>query len=122
VAALFTALSSDRDAFRSQFPVDPLDDVSLFDEWYHGRFERPRACVGSLRELRVALRLGRARGWKTSIHAYDRDHARAPGPAALSHYLSVHHNASMPDAMRERVEPRFALDPGPLADLFASAR
>jgi hypothetical protein len=122
VAALFTALSSDRDAFRALFPLDPLDDVSLFDEWYHGRFERPRACVGSLRELRVALRLGRARGWKTSIHAYDRDRARAPGPAALSHYLGVHHNASMPDAMRERVEPWLALDPGPLADLFASAR
>jgi len=122
VAALFTAVSSDADAFRALFPVNPLDDVELFDEWYHGRFERPRACVGSLRELRVALRLGRARGWTSKIHDYDRAHAPAPGPAALSHYLASHHNGSMPPAIRERLQPFLDFDAKPLLDLFATAR
>jgi hypothetical protein len=122
VAALFTALSADRDAFHALFPVDPLDDVELFDEWYHGRFERPRACVGSLHELRVALRLGRAHGWRTRIHRHDRDHASPPGSAALSHYLAAHHNGSMPEAVGARLRPSMAFDPRPLVELFERAR
>jgi hypothetical protein len=122
VAALFTALSSDTRTFRKMFPVNPLDDVELFDEWYRGRFERPLACVGSLRELRVALRLGRARGRNHSIHDYDRDFAAPPGPAALKHYLASHENRSLPEAAGRRILPHLEYDAGHLVELLACER
>jgi len=118
VAALLAGLSGDREILHELFPINPLDDLSLFDDWYHGRFQKPRACVGSLNELRVALRLGRARGWNTPIHDYDRRYGSPPGVASLSHYLSTHDSRSIPRAISNRIAPFLRFDPTPLTELF----
>lgn len=121
VAVLFTALSDDEPAFRSLFPVNPLDNVELFDEWYHGRFGRPRACVGSLSELRVALRLGRARGWRSAIHSFDRGKGDPPGSRELSRYLSVHATRAIPEEIRRRTSRVLDFDAQALRRVFESS-
>jgi hypothetical protein len=118
VAVLFAGLSPDVNAYRNLFPSDPLEDTGLFDDWYKGRFERPFACVGSLRELRVALRLGRARGWSSAIHHYDRSRGRPPGVRALNHFLAVHPNRCIPPAIQERIEPLLEFDSTALVELL----
>ncbi len=118
VAALFTALSSDEGKLRTLFPVNPLDDVELFKEWYSGRFSRPFACVGALPELRVALRMGRAQGWSSEIHAYDRKQGRPPGKEALSHYLAAHRSRWIPETIHQRIWPLLQFDDSDLVDLF----
>lgn len=120
VSVLLAGLSSDVNAHGRLFPVNPLEDTKLFDGWYQGRFEKPCACVGSLRELRVALRLGRAQGWNSSIHRYDQSRGRPPGAGALSHYLAVHTNRFIPSPIRERIEPLLEFDSMPLAELLES--
>jgi len=120
VAALLAGLSPDVGAHGKLFPTNPLEDTALFDEWYQGRFERPLACVGSLRELRTALRLGRARGWDSAIHRNDRGRGHPPGVKALYHFLAVHPSLGIPLAVRKRIEPLLEFDPAPLAELIGS--
>jgi hypothetical protein len=68
VAALYCGLSSDKEMFHRMFPINPLEELGLFSGWYYGPFEKPRSCVDSLSERRVALRLARARGWNYRFH------------------------------------------------------
>lgn len=123
VAALYCGLSSDEEMFQSMFPLNPLNDLSLFRGWYKGRFEKPRSCVGSLDELRVALRLARARGWNYQIHIHDRAFAqRAPTLKRMSHYLATHRNVGLPEQIWRRIRRPLEFDDSHLAALFRSSR
>jgi 7-cyano-7-deazaguanine synthase in queuosine biosynthesis len=120
VAAMFCALSADSQSFRAMFPRNPLDDVSLLNQWFRGKFERPRTCVGSLTELRVSLRLGRARGWTSTFHRHEASHfPKGVSSNVLERLLASHHNAGLGDQMRGRIQSAIRYDPSEILGLYA---
>jgi hypothetical protein len=123
VAAMFCALSADRQSFGELFPRNPLDDLSLLNQWFRGKFDRPRACVGSLDELRVCLCLGRARGWDSTFHRHEASHfPRSLNSKVLSRLLASHHNAGIDDHMRCRILSNIRYDPSEVLNLYRAAR
>ena len=67
LAALLAGLSGDRALYSELFPVDPLNDPALYQNWLEEGVPRPLTCAGLKEEVRLALHLARSRAWPSGV-------------------------------------------------------
>ncbi len=119
LAGLLAGLSGNRGLYRRLFPNDPLSVPALYGEWLSWTPSRPLTCAGLKDELRLALCLAKARGWRSAMTD---PWCYAPSARAahrrLAYLLAAHESGLIPSSMARRLAPPMSVDFGELHELL----